>query len=62
VVDRIVAVLTDQRLFEHLSRGAYERWSSQFCFSAFRRRFLGAAGAAGLVAPAREPAGMAHLG
>ena len=60
VVDRIVAVLTDQRLFESLSRGAYARWSSRFCFSAFRRRFLGAAGAAGLVAAAHEPAGMAQ--
>jgi phosphatidylinositol alpha-1,6-mannosyltransferase len=55
VADRIVAVLTDERLFETLSRAAYERWSSQFCFSAFRRRFLAAAAAAGVLAPAREP-------
>lgn len=55
VADRIVAVLTDERLFETLSRAAYERWSSQFCFSAFRRRFLGASAAAGVLAPAREP-------
>jgi phosphatidylinositol alpha-1,6-mannosyltransferase len=52
VADRIVAVLTQERLFETLSRGAYQRWSGQFCFSAFQRRFLGAAAAAGLIAPA----------
>ena len=60
VVDRIVAVLTDQRLFESLSRRAYDRWTTEFCFSAFQRRFLGAAAAAGLVAPIREPASVAH--
>jgi phosphatidyl-myo-inositol dimannoside synthase len=58
VVDRIVAVLSDHRLFETLSRGAFDRWSSQFCFSAFRRRFLGAAAEAGLVTPARGQCGV----
>jgi len=52
VVRRIVDVLKDDRLFAVLSQGAYARWSSQFCFSAFRRRFLGAAARAGLVDPA----------
>lgn len=45
----IISVLRDDRLFERLSRQAYERWRSVFCFSAFRDRFLIAAGAAGLV-------------
>jgi phosphatidyl-myo-inositol dimannoside synthase len=52
VVRRIVEVLKDDRLFRVLSQGAYERWSGQFCFSAFRRRFLGAAATAGLAEPA----------
>jgi len=56
VVERIVAVLTDERLFTRLSQGAHERWVDQFCFSAFRRRFLGAAAAARLVPPPCEPA------
>jgi phosphatidyl-myo-inositol dimannoside synthase len=60
VVDRIVSVLKDERLFEALSEKAYARWSSQFCFSAFRARFLGAAAAAGLLAPARPLVGQAQ--
>jgi phosphatidylinositol alpha-1,6-mannosyltransferase len=54
VAARIVAVLNDDALFETLSRGAYERWSTQFCFSAFRGRFLAAAATAGLVARPRK--------
>ncbi len=53
VAARIVEVLRDDRLFETLSRAAYERWSTLFCFSAFRDRFLAAAAAAGLVGRAR---------
>jgi len=45
----ILRVLNDDQLFERLSRGAYERWRSAFCFSAFKDRFLGAAADAGLV-------------
>ncbi len=45
---RIVAVLNSDALFEQLSRTAYQRWSSEYCFSAFRDRFLVAAAAAGL--------------
>jgi len=52
IVRRIVDVLKDDRLFTALSRGARARWSSQFCFSAFRRRFLAAAASAGLIEPA----------
>jgi len=52
VVRRIVEVLKDDRLFSRLSQGAHDRWSSQFCFSAFRRRFLRAAASAGLTEPA----------
>jgi phosphatidylinositol alpha-1,6-mannosyltransferase len=57
VAARIVAVLKDERLFETLSRGAYDRWSSHFSFSVFRERFLRAAAAAGLVAPAMPTVG-----
>ena len=53
VVARIVSVLKDDRLFEVLSDRAYARWSSRFCFSAFRARFLHAAHGAGLVAGVR---------
>ncbi|HEX3406497.1 MAG TPA: hypothetical protein VHS81_04600, partial [Caulobacteraceae bacterium] len=49
VAASILRVLNDDQLFERLSRGAYERWRSTFCFSAFRDRFLSAAAAAGLV-------------
>jgi phosphatidylinositol alpha-1,6-mannosyltransferase len=52
---KIVAVLTDDRLFESLSRAAYQRWRDEFCFSAFRRRFLTAAASAGLIPPATPP-------
>ena len=48
VAGRIVAVLKDDALFEQLSRAAYQRWSSEYCFSAFRARFLAAASAAGM--------------
>jgi phosphatidylinositol alpha-1,6-mannosyltransferase len=55
---RIVAVLNDDRLFETLSANALDRWASGFCLSAFRRRFLAAAAAAGMLAPVAmaEPA------
>jgi phosphatidyl-myo-inositol dimannoside synthase len=53
----IVSVLKDDRLFERLSRQAYERWRGAFCFSAFRDRFLSAAGDAGLL---HAPAVNAH--
>ena len=49
VARAIVSVLKDDRLFEHLSRGAYARWSRRFCFSAFRERFLRVAATAGLI-------------
>jgi phosphatidylinositol alpha-1,6-mannosyltransferase len=49
VARAIVSVLNDERLFEHLSRNAFERWSRRFCFSAFRERFLRVAASAGLV-------------
>ncbi len=49
VAAAILRVLKDDRLFERLSRQAYERWRTAFCFSAFRRRFLDAAADAGLV-------------
>jgi phosphatidylinositol alpha-1,6-mannosyltransferase len=49
VAATILSVLKDDRLFEQLSRQAYERWRGAFCFSAFRDRFLTAAAAAGLV-------------
>jgi phosphatidyl-myo-inositol dimannoside synthase len=52
IVRRIADVLRDDRLFEALSQGAHARWSRQFCFSAFRRRFLAAAATAGLIEPA----------
>jgi glycosyltransferase involved in cell wall biosynthesis len=51
VAARIVSVLKDERLYAHLSRNAFERWSRQFCFSAFQRRFLAAAATAGLIEP-----------
>jgi phosphatidylinositol alpha-1,6-mannosyltransferase len=54
VAARIVAVLNQDALFERLSRAAYQRWSSEFCFSAFRERFLGTAAAAGLAPRARQ--------
>jgi phosphatidylinositol alpha-1,6-mannosyltransferase len=54
VAARIVAVLNDDVLFERLSRAAYQRWSSQYCFSAFRDRFLAAASAAGMTPQARH--------
>ena len=49
VAATILTVLRDDRLFERMSRQAYERWRGAFCFSAFRDRFLGVAGSAGLV-------------
>ena len=49
VAARIVGVLNDDQLFARLSRQAYERWRSTFCFSAFKDRFLDAAAHAGLV-------------
>jgi len=52
VAATIVDVLRDDRLFERLSRQAYERWRGAFCFSAFRDRFLQAAADAGLLAAA----------
>ena len=52
VAATVLRVLNDDQLFERLSRQAYERWRSTFCFSAFRDRFLSAAGEAGLVRPA----------
>jgi len=51
VAGRIVSVLKDERLHERLSRAAFERWSRQFCFSAFQTRFLAAAAKAGLIEP-----------
>ena len=45
----IVSVLKDDRLFDRLSRNAFERWSRRFCFSAFRERFLRVAATAGVV-------------
>jgi phosphatidylinositol alpha-1,6-mannosyltransferase len=56
VAARIVAVLSGDALFETLSRGAYARWSRQFCFSAFRDRFLAAAAAGGLLSRPRQAA------
>lgn len=53
VAARIVTVLRDDRLFETLSKAAYERWATLFCFSAFRERFLAAAASAGLIGPSR---------
>ncbi|MGH6957442.1 MAG: glycosyltransferase [Caulobacteraceae bacterium] len=55
---RILSVLSDDVLFERLSRAAYERWARLYCFSAFRERFLGAASSAGLLgktSPAPRP-------
>ena len=49
VARAIVSVLSDDRLFERLSRNAFERWSRRFCFSAFRARFLRVANEAGLI-------------
>ena len=49
VAASILRVLNDDQLFARLSRGAYERWRSTFCFSAFKDRFLSAASDAGLV-------------
>jgi phosphatidyl-myo-inositol dimannoside synthase len=51
VAQAIVQVLRDDRLFDNLSRNAYERWRSAFCFSAFRQRFLRVAADVGLLAP-----------
>ncbi len=49
VAASIIGVLRDDQLFARLSRQAYERWRSNFCFSAFKDRFLDAAADAGLV-------------
>jgi phosphatidylinositol alpha-1,6-mannosyltransferase len=49
VAATVLRVLNDDQLFERMSRQAYERWRSTFCFSAFKDRFLGAAAEAGLV-------------
>jgi phosphatidylinositol alpha-1,6-mannosyltransferase len=57
VAARIVAVLNHDALFEQLSRAAYQRWVSEYCFSAFRDRFLAAATAAGLAPRARHAVG-----
>jgi glycosyltransferase involved in cell wall biosynthesis len=57
VVARILAVLNHDALFERLSRAAYQRWASEYCFSAFRGRFLAAAAAAGLTPTARHAVG-----
>ena len=48
IADRVVSVLKDDSLFEQLSQAAYRRWSNEYCFSAFRTRFLAAASAAGM--------------
>jgi phosphatidylinositol alpha-1,6-mannosyltransferase len=55
VASRIVAVLTDDRLFERLSDRAYMRWRREFSFSAFRDRFVRAAGDAGLLGHSPRP-------
>jgi phosphatidylinositol alpha-1,6-mannosyltransferase len=49
IVDRVVSVLQQDRLFESLSRQAHERWRDNYAFSAFRGRFLTAAAKAGLL-------------
>lgn len=49
VAASIVGVLRDDQLFARLSRQAYERWRANFCFSAFKDRFLDAAADAGLI-------------
>jgi glycosyltransferase involved in cell wall biosynthesis len=49
VAAMILRVLNDDQLFERLSRQAYARWRSTYCFSVFKDRFLGAAADAGLV-------------
>jgi phosphatidylinositol alpha-1,6-mannosyltransferase len=49
VAATILSVLRDDQLYARLSRQAYARWASDFCFSAFRDRFLTAAADAGLV-------------
>jgi phosphatidylinositol alpha-1,6-mannosyltransferase len=56
VAGRIVSVLKDERLYERLSRAAFERWSRRFCFSAFQMRFLAAAAKAGLIEPSAATA------
>ena len=55
VINRIVAVLEKDRLFDRLSRNAHNHWSRNFCFSAFRERFLRAAASAGLPSLAAWP-------
>ena len=45
----VVDTLTNDQLFERLSRNAYERWAREFSFTAFRTRFLGAAVEAGVL-------------
>jgi phosphatidylinositol alpha-1,6-mannosyltransferase len=51
VAARIVEVLSDDRLFEALSRRAYDRWRREFSFSSFQTRFLKAGASVGLIAP-----------
>jgi phosphatidylinositol alpha-1,6-mannosyltransferase len=52
----ILSLLRDDALRERLSRAAFERWTATYAFSAFRKRFLGAAADAGLLQPAARPA------
>lgn len=52
----IVDTLTNDQLFDRLSRNAYDRWAREFSFSAFRTRFLNAATAAGVLGPEPAPA------
>jgi phosphatidylinositol alpha-1,6-mannosyltransferase len=49
IADPIVSVLQDNALFEKLSAGAFKAWAQDYCFSAFRARFLRAAAAAGML-------------
>ncbi|HEY1750119.1 MAG TPA: glycosyltransferase [Caulobacteraceae bacterium] len=60
IAGAIADVLTSDRLFETLSRNAYDRWAQEFSFSAFKARFLRAAADAGvLAAQPQAPAGPA---
>ena len=48
---RMIEVLKHDRLFAAMSARAYQRWRREYCFSAFRNRFVRVAAGAGLLAP-----------